>query len=187
MIRAFIGVGSNIEPSTNTEKAIRMLAHETQITGISMVYLTAAEGRPGQPPYYNCVVEIETDLPPTILKKQILRGIEAKLGRVRTEDEFAARTIDLDLILYGELVMNSDDLTLPDPNILRRPFLAIPLRELIAGSILPGFGLRIDDIAESLMGSPMKPLASYTKQIRKDLFHDRKQGTSREAGTRVTD
>jgi len=175
MTRAFIGVGSNIEPVTNTEHAIRLLARETQVTSVSMVYLTEAEGRPGQPPYYNCVVEIKTDLPPAELKHRVLRGIEAMLGRVRMEDKYAARTIDLDLILYDELVVTSDDLTLPDPEIVRRPFLAVPLRELIPGVTLPGSGLCIDDIAASFRGNPMKPLANYTEQIRKDILHDRKQ------------
>jgi 2-amino-4-hydroxy-6-hydroxymethyldihydropteridine diphosphokinase len=174
MTRAFVGVGSNIEPAVNTEQAISMLARETQVTDISTVYLTEAEGRPGQPPYYNCVVEIETDLPPAELKNRILRGIEAKLGRVRTEDKYAARTIDLDLILYDALAMTSGDLTLPDPDIILRPFLAVPLRELIPGSTLPGSGFCIDDIAASLEGIPMTPLEDYTKQIRKDILHDRK-------------
>jgi 2-amino-4-hydroxy-6-hydroxymethyldihydropteridine diphosphokinase len=185
MTRAFIGVGSNINPATNTEQAIRMLARETEVIGVSMVYLTEAEGRPGQPPYYNCVVEIDTDLPPAELKHRILRGIEAMLGRVRIEDKYAARTIDLDLILYDELAMASDDLTLPDPDIVRRPFLAVPLRELIPGSILPGSGLCIDDIATSLEGSSMKPLANYTEQIRKDILYDRKQRTGRDTSTRA--
>ncbi|HUI46948.1 MAG TPA: 2-amino-4-hydroxy-6-hydroxymethyldihydropteridine diphosphokinase [Nitrospirota bacterium] len=185
MTRAFIGVGSNIEPAKNTEKAIRMLARETQVVGVSMVYLTEAEGRTGQPPYYNCVVEIETDLPPAELKHRILRGIEAMLGRIRTEDKYADRTIDLDLLLYDDLAMASGDLTLPDPDIVRRPFLAVPLRELIPGSTLPGTGLCIDDIAASLAGNPMKPLANYTEQIRKDILHDRKQGTGRDTSTRA--
>ncbi len=183
MTRAFVGVGSNVEPAVNTEEAISMLARETQVTDISTVYLTEAEGRPGQPPYYNCVVEIETDLPPAELKYRILRGIEAKLGRVRTEDRYASRTVDLDLILYDELAMTSGDLTLPDPDIIRRPFLAIPLQELIPGATLPGSGQCIDDIAAGLAGIPMKALANYTKQIRKDILHDRKQGTGIETGT----
>ncbi len=172
MTRAFIGVGSNIEPAVNIEQAINMLTRETQVTDVSTVYLTEAVGKSGQPPYYNCVVEIETDLPPTELKNRILRGIETKLGRVRTEDKYASRTIDLDLILYDELAMSFGDLTLPDPDILRRPFLAVPLRELIPGSTLPGSGLCIDDIAASLMEGTMKPLANYTKQIRKEFLHD---------------
>jgi 2-amino-4-hydroxy-6-hydroxymethyldihydropteridine diphosphokinase len=181
MTQAFIGVGSNIEPAVNIEQAIRVLAQETQVTDVSTVYLTEAEGKPAQPPYYNCVVKIETDLPPTELKNRVLRGIETKLGRVRTEDKYAARTIDLDLILYDELAVTFGDLTLPNPDILHRSFLAVPLRELIPGSTLPGFGLCIDDIAASLVKNTMKPLANYTKQIRKEILHE--QGTSRETGT----
>ncbi len=175
MTRAFVGVGSNIEPAVNIERAISMLAREAHVKDISTVYLTEPEGRPAQPAYYNCVVEIETDLSYTDLKNRILRGIELKLGRVRTEDKYAARAIDLDLILYDEVVTESDGLTLPDPDILRRPFLAIPLHELMPGSTLPGSGLCIDDIAASFAENTMKPLAKYTKQIRKDILHDQKQ------------
>jgi 2-amino-4-hydroxy-6-hydroxymethyldihydropteridine diphosphokinase len=174
MTRAFVGVGSNIEPAVNIERAITLLAREAQVKKISTVYLTPPVGGPAQPAYYNCVVEIETDLPYPDLKNRILRGIEVKLGRVRTQDRYAARTIDLDLILYDEVVTTSDDLTLPDPDILHRPFLAIPLRELMPGSTLPGSGLCIDDIASSFAENMIKPLAKYTKQIRKDILHDRK-------------
>lgn len=181
MTRAFVSVGSNIEPEANTEQAIRLLDREARVISISTVYLTEPEGSPGQPPYYNCVVEIETDLSPAELKHRVLRGIEAKRGRIRSEDKYAARTIDLDLILYDELVVASGDLTLPDPDILRRPFLAIPLRELTPGMKLPHFGLRIDDVAANLADRSMKPLARFTERIRKDILHDGKQRTRRNA------
>ncbi len=181
MTRAFVSLGSNIEPEANTEQAVRLLNRDVRVINISTVYLTEAEGKPGQPPYYNCVVEIETDLSPAELKHRVLRGIEAKRGRTRSEDKYAARTIDLDLILYDELALTSGDLTLPDPEILRRSFLAIPLQELKPGLTLPRYGLRIDDIAANLAGTAMKPLTHFTEQIRKDILHDRKQGARRKA------
>jgi len=174
MTRAFISLGSNIDPEANTEQAIRLLDREARVINISTVYLTEPEGSHGQPPYYNCVVEIDTGLSPAELKQRVLREIEAKRGRIRCEDKYAARTIDLDLILYDELDLTSRDLTLPDPEILRRPYLAIPLRELASGMTLPRFGLRIDDVAANLEGHTMKPLARFTQHIRKDILHDRK-------------
>lgn len=176
MTRAFVSLGSNIEPEVNTLRAVRLLDRETQVTNISTVYLTEAEGCPGrQPAYYNCVVEIETELPPAELKHRVFRGIEAALGRVRSHNKYDARTIDLDLILYDELVMTSGDLTLPDPDILRRPFFAVPLQELAPGLTLPRYGLRIDDIAATFAGNSMKPLTGFTEKIRKDILHGRKQ------------
>ena len=175
MVRAFVGVGSDIDPAENVEKAIRLLSAALQIRGISTVYLTEAVGRPGQPPYYNCVVEIETDVMPAELKQQVLRRIEKELGRIRSSDRYAARTIDLDLILYGQLVMTTEGLTLPDPDIVRRPFLAVPLHELAPNLKLPGSDQRINEIARAFSQEVMKPLQVYTERLRKGILHDRKQ------------
>jgi dihydroneopterin aldolase/2-amino-4-hydroxy-6-hydroxymethyldihydropteridine diphosphokinase len=173
--RAFVGIGSNIEPAENVEKAIYSLSAAVQIRAISTVYLTEAVGRPGQPPYYNCVVELETDVLPVELKQQVLRRIEQELGRIRNTDRYAARTIDLDLILYDQLVMTTEGLTLPDPDIVKRPFLAIPLQELAPDLKLPGSDLRISEIAAALPQDAMKPLQDYTARLRKGTLHERKQ------------
>jgi dihydroneopterin aldolase/2-amino-4-hydroxy-6-hydroxymethyldihydropteridine diphosphokinase len=119
------------------------------------------------------VVEIETALPPLDLKYQLLRRVETILGRERTADRYAPRTIDLDLILYNDAVLKSDELTLPDPDILERPFLAAGLRELAPGLVLPGSGVSIDAIAARLSNETLKPLERYTEQIRKEILHDR--------------
>jgi 2-amino-4-hydroxy-6-hydroxymethyldihydropteridine diphosphokinase len=103
MTRAFIGIGSNIDPAENVRAAIRSLAQQTRLVGISMVYCTDALDRPEQPPYYNCVVAIETEVPPAEVKHGILHPIENSLGRKRTADRYAPRTIDLDLIVYGRI------------------------------------------------------------------------------------
>ncbi len=172
MSRAFISLGSNLRPRENIAQAISLLHSETRVLGISTVYETEPAGRPDQPSYYNCIVEIATDMAPLELKRRVLRRIEEKLGRVRSDDPCAARTIDLDLILYDTLVVRSDDLTLPDPDILQRPFLAIPLLELSPGLRLPGTGAPIGRIAATMPRNGMKPLAGYTKRIREEIFHD---------------
>jgi len=169
MARAFIGIGSNIDPAENVQAAIRSLAQKTHLVGISMVYCTDALDRPEQPPYYNCVVEIETEAPPTEVKHGILRTIENNLGRKRTEDKYAPRTIDLDLIVYGDLTMDAEGINLPDPEILERPFLAIPLFELAPDMVLAGYGLRIGEIAAKLPQDGMKPLKDYVKLLRKEM------------------
>ena len=175
MARAFISIGSNIDPETNVRSAILRLASTVWLSAISTVYRTEPVGPPGQPWFYNCVVEIQTDMPPRELKFGLLRPIEGELGRTRGPDKFAARTIDLDLILYDELVMTTKDLALPDPDIPKRPFLAIPLNELAPGLILPGLRLRIQQAAESLSPNTMKPLTAFTEHLRKEFLHDRKQ------------
>jgi len=171
MTHAFIGIGSNIEPAENVRAAIHSLARQTHLIGISMVYCNDALDRPEQPPYYNCVVEIETEAPPAEVKHGLLRAIENNLGRKRTADKYAPRTIDLDLIVYGDLVMDAEGIRLPDPDILERPFLAIPLFELAPDMVLAGYGLRIGEIAARLPQDGMKPLKDYLRLLKEELSH----------------
>ncbi len=182
MARAFVTVGSNIHPAKNVREAIRLLALQIRIGGISTVYQTEAEDRPEQPPYYNCVVEIGTEIPPMELKYGVLRKIEEALGRKRGADKYASRTIDLDLIVYDDLVMETEELKLPDPQVLRRPFVAIPLVELAPGLILPGLGLRIEEVAKGLTSARMMPLEEYTEFLRKEIDDGNKHREDRTPG-----
>ncbi len=170
MARAFVSIGSNIEPEKNVRSALRLLARHATIRAVSTVYLTEPVGPPGQPSYYNCVLEIDTDLPPLALKKDVLRRIEAELGRARTGDRYAPRSIDLDLILYDEVVAATVELVLPDPDIVQRPFLAAGIAELAPGLILPGTRTVISDVAARLSNAGMKPLAAYTSLLRKEIL-----------------
>ncbi len=170
MARAFISVGSNIDPAANVRRALRALATRMHLVGISMVYLTDALGRPEQHPYYNCVAEVETDVAPRDVKRAILRQIEDELGRTRTADKYAPRTIDLDLIAYGDLVVDEDGMRLPDPDIMERPFLAIPLHELAPGWVLAGSNRRIDEVAAALPSDGMHPLRDYAGQLRREIL-----------------
>ncbi len=160
MARVFVGIGSNIEPERNVREAVRRLGEAVRVTGVSTFYRTEPEGRPEQPAFYNGVVEIETDLPPEELKQTVLRRIEADLGRVRSEDKYAPRTIDLDIVIY--------DRELCDPLVWERAFLAVPLCELVPDLVLRS-GKRICDIAESLPRYGMEPLPEYTQQLREEV------------------
>ena len=175
MTRAFIAIGSNIDPAANVRLAIQSLAQQTDLIGVSTVYRTDALDRPDapepreQPPYYNCVVEIETGVPPLDLKQGLLRPIEDSLGRIRGDDKFAPRTIDLDLIVYGDMVVDDGGVTLPDPEIAERPFLAIPLFELAPGLVLAGSNRPIADIVLGMAQGGMQPLQEYTQRLREEL------------------
>ena len=169
MSQAFVSVGSNIEPEENVSRAIKLLARQVSITGLSTVYITEPVGRPEQAPYYNCVVEIDTPLAPLELKNTVLRRIEGELGRVRGEDKFAPRAIDLDLILYGDVVMKTGDLVLPDPEIRNRPFLAGPLFELAPNLIMPDSKEPVSVIASHMRDSGMTPLLAYTNRLLREL------------------
>ncbi|MBZ5497857.1 MAG: 2-amino-4-hydroxy-6-hydroxymethyldihydropteridine diphosphokinase [Acidobacteriia bacterium] len=169
-VRAFIAVGSNIRPEENVRTALLALARQEQIVAVSTIYRTEPEGRPDQPDFYNCVVEIKTDKTPEALKYQVLRRIEAGLGRQRTSDKFAPRTIDLDLMLYDDLVLDTDSLVLPDPEIASRAFLAACLSELAPDMTLPGTTSWVTELAARLPQDHMHPLEDYTAQIRRDMY-----------------
>ena len=173
MSYAYISIGSNIHPAENILQSLRLLIIQVEITNISMVYLTEAIDRPNQPNYYNLVIEIETDINPFELKQEVLRQIETGLGRERTLDKYAPRTIDLDLILYADLVIESDALTIPDPQIITRPFIAIPLSELAPELVVPKYNVTVKELADKLKDNSMQLLADYTALLRKEfLLHD---------------
>jgi 2-amino-4-hydroxy-6-hydroxymethyldihydropteridine diphosphokinase len=123
----------------------------------------------GTPPFYNCVVRVETLLPPLELKRRILNQIEEELLRRRGDDKYAPRTIDLDLILYGDLVMETQELRLPDGDILKRPFLVVCLHELAPELVLPGSGASIAQAASAAPREGMEPLERYTDDLRKEI------------------
>ena len=171
MVKAFISIGSNIEPAENVKRAISLLVAKVRVTGISTVYLTPPIGRPDQAWYYNCVIEIETDASPSDLKYKVLRPIEDALGRVRTADKYESRPIDLDLILYDDLVLQTEEITLPDPLILQRPFLAEGLYELAPDLEIPGVGMTTSQLITSLGKSEMVPLREYSNLLKREVSH----------------
>ena len=164
--QAYIGVGSNIDPEDNIPRALDLLICAVRVTGISTFYRTPALGGEDQPPFYNGVIAAETDLPPRTVKFEVLRNIEEQLGRRRCANRHAPRMIDLDLILYDDFSVEEADLTLPDPEIARRAFLAVPLCELAPELKLP------DDrpvcvIAAELTAQPLEALPEFTETLRK--------------------
>jgi 2-amino-4-hydroxy-6-hydroxymethyldihydropteridine diphosphokinase len=174
MTRVFVGVGSNIAPERNVREAVRLLAAEVHVVAVSTAYRTAPLGRVGQPEFYNCVVQIETGMSPARLRSA-LRRIEGKLGRKRGDDKCAPRTIDLDVLIYGDLAVTTDAFVIPDPQIAERPFLALPLRELAPDLVLPGSGRPIREIAAELGGRDMQPLPEYTEVLRREVANGQRE------------
>lgn len=165
-VKAFIGVGSNIDPKQNIEQALSMLMRRVRVTAVSTMYQTKPLGGRLQNDYINGVWAVETVLSPRVLKENVLAPTETLLGRIRTEDAFASRTIDLDLLLYGDIAVHEDGLTVPDPDIFTRPFIAIPLCEIAPGLILPG-GVSVKDAADGLDCSSMIPDHELTERLRR--------------------
>ena len=134
----FLAVGANIDPGRNILAALTMVQARIQVLASSQFYRTLPLGRPEQPDYRNGVWKIESDLSPEELKKQVLGPAEAASGRIRTEDKYAARTLDLDILLYQGQV---------DPDIRTRIFLAQPLFELDSELVLPDTGEALKSLA----------------------------------------
>ena len=103
--RVYLSLGSNIDPAVNLPEAVARLAERLRVRAVSGVWASAAKGAPGAPPFLNAAVRVETDLLPRALKRDLLRPLEAAMGRVRSGDPNAPRQIDIDLSLYGDLVL----------------------------------------------------------------------------------
>lgn len=166
MTRVYIGAGSNIDPEKNIPAAVVRLSRSVLITGISMFYRTLPIGRPQQSFYYNGVIRFETEFNPADVKARILLPIEIVLGRLRSADKFNPRTIDLDILLHGRSVIQDKDLTIPDPDILTRSFLAIPLCELDPDLVLPRWDLPVREAADRFGNETMEPLIEFTEMVK---------------------
>jgi 2-amino-4-hydroxy-6-hydroxymethyldihydropteridine diphosphokinase len=166
VVGAFIGVGSNIEPERNITDALARLSKHVDITGISSFYKTAPLLRKNQNNYLNGVWQISTSMPPGELKSGVLRTIEKELHRSRETDKYVPRTIDLDLLLYGDMVIHEGDLTIPDPDIYKRSFIAFPLSELNPDLIMPDTKKPLIDILNVLSKDNMIPDTTFTENLR---------------------
>ena len=142
MSSIFVGIGSNIEePMGQLAIAYRYLRDHTlmQTLAASSVYLSSPQGPDDQPDFYNAVVRIHSVVQPMALLK-ILQEIESQMGRVRTR-RWGERCIDLDLLLFDDLIMHSDKLDIPHPRAHERRFVLDPLIELLGEAhALPGKG-----------------------------------------------
>lgn len=107
MNRAIVSLGSNIDPQTNIAAALNKLARAFKIIAQSQIVETRPIDRPGQPNYLNGAVLVETNLDRDAVEA-ILFDIESQLGRVRTADKYASRTIDLDVVAWNDRVVDRD-------------------------------------------------------------------------------
>jgi 2-amino-4-hydroxy-6-hydroxymethyldihydropteridine diphosphokinase len=167
--RAFIAVGSNIEPERNVLLALELLMRRVRVVAASTFYRTEPLGRPEQASFVNGAWEVRAERDARELKFGVLRPIEAELGRVRTADRYAARPIDLDIAVYGDLLIREPDLMVPDPDILERPFLAIPVLELAPEIRLPGTEMALKDFPVARGTAGLEPAAELTELLRERL------------------
>jgi len=148
--RAWISAGSNVDREQNIRQAISKLRRVFGELVLSPVYRTRAEGFEGDD-FLNLVIGIHTDLPPDELRQR-LRAIEDSQGRVRGENRFASRTLDLDLLTWGELVDESQGI--PRDEILKYAFVLRPLADVAPMEHYPG---RDETYARLWAAFPDKP------------------------------
>jgi 2-amino-4-hydroxy-6-hydroxymethyldihydropteridine diphosphokinase len=144
---AFIGLGSNLaDPAAQVRDAVGELSElpETRLVASSPFYRSRPLGPAAQPDYVNAVAEIETRLAPLALL-DALQAIEARHGRVRGPLQWGPRTLDLDLLLYGDATIAEPRLSVPHPGLTTRPFVLVPLADIAPGLRLPS-GVPVADL-----------------------------------------
>ena len=129
---AYIGIGSNVGDRLGwLQQAVDRLAQVpgTAVTGVSRVYMTEPFGDPDQERYFNAVVEVKTSLDPTDLRARC-KTIEHELGRPDHYQRWSPRTIDLDILLYGDRCIENELLVIPHAEMHRRKFVLVPLLDI---------------------------------------------------------
>ena len=155
-VRAYVGLGSNLDdPVAQVRSALDELGElpHTLRVAQSSLYRSPPMGPAGQPDYVNAVAVLDTGLEPRALLRE-LQAIEARHGRVRGAERWGPRTLDLDLLVYGDWCSSDPGLTVPHPGIGERPFVLWPLLEVAPGLRVPGLGV-VRDLVRGL--DPLQP------------------------------
>jgi 2-amino-4-hydroxy-6-hydroxymethyldihydropteridine diphosphokinase len=146
MNRTYLLIGGNVgNRLENMKKAAELIGQKAgEIGKRSAMYETEAWGKNDQPAFLNQVLRVQTELEPQALLAAIL-DIEQAMGRKR-EEKYGPRTIDIDILLYNDLVLDSDQLSIPHPQLHLRKFALAPLAEIAASVIHPTLKKSIDEL-----------------------------------------
>lgn len=165
--RAYLSLGSNIEPEKNLPAAVAALAKVCHVVTVSHVWESAPYDGSDQANYLNAAVLVETSSSAVAFHRDVIVPIETQLGRIRQAGyKNAPRTIDIDLSLFNDEVLSLDHREIPDPDIPRRPFVAVPLAELDPEYQHPTLGRPLREIAgETRLKPPALTLRDDVKLL----------------------
>ncbi len=145
--QVYLGLGSNVgDRESHLRHALRRLAEEAELTGTSSVYETDPVGYADQRAFLNMVARITTDLPPESILG-LARRIETERQRLRPF-RGAPRTLDVDVLLYGDLCLDEPGLTIPHPRMKERAFVLVPLLEVAPAAVDPETGRPLREYLE---------------------------------------
>ena len=154
MVTAYLGLGSNLgDRRKNLQDALELLDtldDGAKVLRSSNVYETEPWGLADQPKFLNCVLEVTTTVSPEGLLA-LAKQVEQTLGR-EWSPKYGPRVIDVDVLLYGNITMDTPDLQIPHPRMEQRAFALVPLAELADGAVHPVLGLTIDQMATEVDG-----------------------------------
>ncbi len=142
MIRVYLGLGANLDaPLQQLQQAVNALMQlpQSQLAAVSSFYGSKPMGPQDQPDYVNAVAALDTHLAPEALLDQLQR-IELEQGRQRKDQRWGPRTLDLDILLYGDQRISTTRLTVPHYGLHQREFVVYPLLELAPDLEIPGHG-----------------------------------------------
>ena len=146
--RTYLGLGSNLgNREANLDMALKLLRQRMKVVKVSSIYDTEPVGKTEQPRFLNIVCEVSTRLSPEGLLA-LAKGIESKMGRHGKSGE--PRTIDIDILLYGDFVINTPDLVIPHPRIEERAFVLIPLAEIAPDVVHPVSWKKISEMRDAI-------------------------------------